>query len=552
MTASKDEIKHNSIKLEWIEPELGSESIVNYIISYKDKSENAQGWKVVKTKGKVLSCRIDDLQSLTAYQFKVQAECSAGVSKESELLSLSTLSPPVDRLATKLMNMSTMLTQFESSNVGSHLQIYRLPQMETNYVPDKMIRTVEIGIPPDKTQIIMDKVLMVVGATGAGKSTLINGMVNYILGVEWQDNFRFKLIVDEGATQTKSVTTNITAYTLHHMNGSNLPYTITIIDTPGFGDTAGVEKDKAITEQIKNFFSFTEHYGIDHLDGIGFVTQSALVRLTPTQHYIFDSILAVFGNDVAENIFIMVTFCDGKEPPVIKAVNEAKIPYTQYFKFNNSALDSDNSNVDEENFDKMFWKMGMSSFKKFFVAFQVTNIVSIILTQQVLENRAKLEAAIQGLQRQINACLAEMEVLHQEEIEIQKHEAELETNRCFEYEIKVPYYETIPLKNGEYVTNCLQCNYTCHYPCRIPDNDDKWKCYAMDSTPLEIKEGTGQSACCKVCTGNCPWQVHKNTKERFELRHKFETRTSEDLKKKYDIAASGKSKVERMIKNHSN
>ena len=62
-----------------------------------------------------------------------------------------------------------------------------------------------------------NRTIMVLGATGAGKSTLINGMINYILGVEWDDSFRFKL-VDEGQSksQAHSQTSEVTVYKINH------------------------------------------------------------------------------------------------------------------------------------------------------------------------------------------------------------------------------------------------------------------------------------------------------------------------------------------------
>lgn len=39
-----------------------------------------------------------------------------------------------------------------------------------------------------------DKTIMLVGATGSGKSTLINGLANYLFEVNWEDDFRFTLV----------------------------------------------------------------------------------------------------------------------------------------------------------------------------------------------------------------------------------------------------------------------------------------------------------------------------------------------------------------------
>lgn len=39
-----------------------------------------------------------------------------------------------------------------------------------------------------------EKTIMLVGATGSGKSTLVDGIVNYVLGVRFNDPFRFTLV----------------------------------------------------------------------------------------------------------------------------------------------------------------------------------------------------------------------------------------------------------------------------------------------------------------------------------------------------------------------
>ena len=393
-----------------------------------------------------------------------------------------------------------------------------------------------IGSPSDVCDRGKEKVLMVVGATGAGKTTLINGMVNYILGVEWADKFRYKLVVEDSrVSQAFSQTRDITAYTIYPMKGSAISYTFTIIDTPGFGDTGGLKRDKEITNQVKELFSIPPPDGIDHLDCIGFVTQASLARLTPTQEYIFDSILSVFGKDVVKSIFMLVTFADGQQPPVMEAINNAKIPAQKFYKFNNSALYANNSEEVEEEFDAMFWRMGARSFEKFF--FEKTDSVSLQLTQEVLKERHQLQIIIEGLSPQITEGLNKIEEMRQEEAILKKHEADIETNKSFTYPVEITVPVEIRLEGtGRYTTTCLRCNFTCHKDCAIANDDEKFKCVAIDD------DGN-----CEICPQNCEWSEHRNLPYVIEYKKQRQMRTSDDLKKKYETALSGKNKVKGMI-----
>ena len=395
-----------------------------------------------------------------------------------------------------------------------------------------------IGSPSGVCDGGKEKVLMVVGATGAGKTTLINGMINYILGVEWADKFRYKLVVEDSkVSQAFSQTRDITAYTIYPMKGSAISYTFTIIDTPGFGDTGGLKRDKEITNQIKEFFSIPPPEGIDHLDCIGFVTQASLARLTPTQEYIFDSVLSIFGKDVVKSIFMLVTFADGQQPPVMEAIKKAKIPAQKFYKFNNSALYANDFKEIEEGFDAMFWRMGARSFEKFFLEFEKTDSVSLQLTQEVLKERHQLQTIIEGLNPQITEGLNKIEEMRQEEAVLKKHEADIEANRSFTYPVEI----TVPVETrlegtGRHTTTCLRCNYTCHKDCTIANDEKKFRCLAMDD------EGK-----CEICTQHCKWSEHRNLPYVIEYRKETQMRTSDDLKKKYESAMSGKTRVKGMI-----
>ena len=258
----------------------------------------------------------------------------------------------------------------------------------------------------------------------------------------------------------------------------------------------------------------------------------------------------MFGKDIAGNIIVLATFADQQDPAVSAALKEADIPVTgKVFKFNNSALfaevrqpnqqggDKTSNGKDHGKIDTMFWDMGSESLKAFFQNVQTLEARSLILTKEVLEERKRLETAIQGLQPQIMVANCQHESLRKEQQILVEKEAQIEANKDFKVTVKVPKCRKVEI-TGEYITNCSKCHATCHYPCRIADNAMKVKCKAMND------------GVCTVCPGKCPWDVHFNQQYRFEFYEEEEEKTFEEIEARYRDASGKKLTVQQVIKKH--
>ena len=345
------------------------------------------------------------------------------------------------------------------------------------------------------------------------------------------------ILVDESSqiqdkTDADSLTQFITAYTIHHQNGFVIPYTLTIVDTPGFGDVQGIKRDREITDLIRTFFYTKGPSGIDHIDAVSFVVQASLPRLTKTQQYIFDSILSLFGKDIANNILSLITFADGKKPKVFAALKKADIPIQKYFKFNNSALFPDKANdrkvdpkdklsededEDDKNFNKPFWDMCYKSYGQFTEELTTIEDQSLVLTNNVLKNRYQLETYVKGIQDfDMEQALIKRQKI-QERIDILK-----DKKKGLEYECIEEKREKVDLKN-QYALNCSACQRTCHYPC---DHVLVYTCHCM-----------GWFSGCNVC--QCGYGEHHHTQYKYVLSRTTVTKTKDDVKKEYD-AATGK------------
>ncbi|XP_010782030.1 septin CDC11-like, partial [Notothenia coriiceps] len=267
----------------------------------------------------------------------------------------------------------------------------------------------------DPTKI--NKTILLVGETGSGKSTLINALVNYAMGVKFEDNVWYQMVEDEKKGQTESQTSDVIVYEVFGLEDKTLPFSLTIIDTPGYGHTEGIDKDVLVSERLLDLFLSTD--GVHEIDAVCLVLKASDNRLSDRLMYVFDSVVSLFGKDIEENIVALITHSDFLTPEnVLQALTDAKIRCAKnqkdqpvHFMFNNAQKTEKN----EENEDqiKHIWNSTMKQISKFAVFLENTKPQNLDKTIEVLKSRIRLAACIHNLQERI-------EFIEQKQREIQQ------------------------------------------------------------------------------------------------------------------------------------
>ncbi|XP_034055805.1 uncharacterized protein LOC117535458 [Gymnodraco acuticeps] len=352
------------ISVSWEKPaELGQDvHDLSYIVEYakpdqQGKEEDLHWEQMMAGAEKAI---ISGLQPETEYAVRVRCDCgAAGRSKESIAVNVRT---------TKRAHLTESLKS-KSKRINSESpSVYKLPLTEED-MDVEGCRRYNFG----KESMKQNCKILLLGTTGSGNSTLINGLINYIVGVEWEDDFRFKLVdEDQSRSQAESQTSEVTVYKINHQEGFKTPFSLTVVDYPGFGDKR-TKSEEEITEPLRNLFSLER--SVSEIDAVCFVVPNDLAQMDQSNTSLFYSLYKILHSSITDKIQVLVTFADDHRPPVLDAIRALKLPCSQtesglpvYFKFNHSALFAQNqssaagySGRDEEN-------GGSGQMERFFVA----------------------------------------------------------------------------------------------------------------------------------------------------------------------------------------
>nr|XP_055037921.1 uncharacterized protein LOC129425884 isoform X2 [Misgurnus anguillicaudatus] len=391
----------------------------------------------------------------------------------------------------------------------------------TKITEGKLLRKERIGEKDEKPR----KIILLVGETGTGKTTLINAMVNYIMGVRWEHKMWLEVV--EISDETVSHTTAVTVYEVFSQDS---PFSLTIIDTPGFGDTKSSAKDKLIGKTLEELFRSED--GIHEIDAVCLVLKASESRLHERQRYIQDEILSLFGKDVEKSIIILLTDSHLTAPKrALKFIKQSNVPCAKkkddqpvYFKFNNCQTEC-YDDEDRESY-KSSWDQGIENFKQLFDYLNSLHPISLNMTEGVLRARKQLDASVNNLKDRIMLAELRKTELEQTQTAVREFENYREEQNNFQYEVDEPYKDLVTIKStwwhlSKHATRCTVCEENCHYPGCWWVKDLSW-CSVMT-------EGK-----CTVCRGKCDHTKHVKDDQLYEIKTRRVTKTHDDLKEKYE------------------
>lgn len=324
---------------------------------------------------------------------------------------------------------------------------------------------------------------VVIGETGSGKTSFLNLIGNLQqmnsltkhqpLTLDMVRHLHKEAKTDQNAAQGDSQTDKAFPHKI-----SGLGFDLTLIDTPGFADTRGIDHDTKHAQKIQSAIE-----ACDSINCIVLVINGANARMTAQMRFVMAQVTAIMPKQILDQIVVVLT---NVADPLDLNFNTGdltqflgqSIPSSRVLMINNpyakltKLLSAEK--VKQDVALKRIKNQFQETYDDVLVIFQTIAKFKAIGTSaftRVYEARQQIEMSTAILQSELESIAAKRIKIAQLSKEVQQNESALASMGG---SIKEKAWEETP---GKHHMICRICHKTCHAGCSVPFGSDRTECF---------------------------------------------------------------------------
>ncbi|KAH3758123.1 hypothetical protein Pelo_10064 [Pelomyxa schiedti] len=394
-----------------------------------------------------------------------------------------------------------------------------------------------LPIPDPKTNT--DDVVLLLGETGSGKSTVVNTLTNYFLSGTLDDlhiaiptkflaqtEKQFKTNETNCGDRSQSQTDSCNAYKFDYIDYARRKCTFTLIDTPGLSDSRGSSKDD---ENIAKIFETVTKQPT--LSCIIIVVNGTNSRLTVTMNNVIQRLKGALPDAILEKVVVVLTNCRPDTANFdLNTLSWLKKRHIAYM--NNTAFSKNPTEWTPaaRKFLEVEWEESMQVCRN-----TVRFISSLGKTSS--EAFSKMRASRFAILQELHDSRLQIAQLHKMQEELAAVEKEMtrlqaDAKSFSNFVVNKTVTKTELVDSNHHSTLCRVCSHACHENCGLSEitteGDNAFRnCAAM----------TGDN--CHVCPSKCSYKRHYHAKKTMRTVQVTLQEVLQDMKDKYNASQTG-------------
>lgn len=385
--------------------------------------------------------------------------------------------------------------------------------------------------------------ILIIGETGAGKSTFINYLTNYFrkgslknLKVAVPSKYRphatesFSHSEQNMQNTTQSKTDGCHQYMFAQNEKQYL-----FLDTPGLSDTRGAEQDNINISKI-----------IDAVEGLGgltaviIVVNGAVARLTVNLQNVISRLRGNLPDTVMDNVIVVLTNSTRYAANfTLQALELYGNVYPYYMQ--NSAFSTDPSTWTSTALDALQsdWDQAMDELDAMRETLDTFKIKSVAAFKNMRDIRNEIKTLMHAAQVEVSQIQKMQDELAAFDAALKQTDTDLVTYKDYTQERKVEVAELVDAPYHS--TLCQICTHVCHEKCGLTETTTVGdqifqQCWAMSK------------GVCKQCPGACSYTSHYHAKKTVNKVSKTLKDVMIEIKAKYDKASNDQTSYKQKIK----